>query len=153
VANSQSKQSQATPKEFWETIQNRLQEEGLDMASLCSGGAMGALKLVCVPSSLRDSVEEMGGAPRDQVVMVRVDGQTVTTLDAWVQTGAVKSRSEAAAVFIREGLKVRAHELQELKDALSEVEAAKSRLREKARQVLGRVGTAGPSPDGEKTGQ
>ena len=107
------------------------------MESLCCGPAMGALKLVCVPSSLRSSVEEMSGAPRDQVVMVRVDGKTSATLDSWVQTGAVKSRSEAAAVFIREGLKVRAHELQELKDALADVEAAKSRLREKARQVLG----------------
>lgn len=125
-------------KGFWEAIQNRLREEGLDMESLCCGPAMGALKLVCVPSSLRASVEEMGGAPRDQVVMVRVDAATVSTLDSWVQTGAVKSRSEAAAVFIREGLKVRSQELQELQDALADVEAAKARLREKAKQVLGR---------------
>ncbi len=90
----------------------------------------------------------MGGAPRDQVVMVRVDGKTVASLDAWVQTGAVKSRSEAAAVFIREGLKVRAHELQELEDALSDVEAAKTRLREKAREVLGRDGDADSSEEG-----
>lgn len=138
MPKSDSDHSQARPMGFWETIQDRLKEEGLDMESLCCGPAVGALKLVCVPSSLRDSVEEMGGTPRDQVVMVRVDGETLTTLDSWVQTGAVKSRSEAAAVFIRDGLKVRSHELQELKDALSDVEAAKSRLREKARQVLGR---------------
>ena len=43
----------------------------------------------------------------------------------------------AAAVFIREGLKVRDQELQELNEALSDVEDAKARLREKARQVLG----------------
>ena len=136
-------------KGFWETIQDRLKTEGLDMESLCCGPAMGAIKLVCVPSSLRDSVEEMGESPRDQVVMVRVDGETVGTLDSWVQTGAVKSRSEAAAVFIREGLKVREQELQELKEALADVEAAKSRLRDKAKQVLGRDGPAADSEDGK----
>lgn len=50
---------------------------------------------------------------------------------------SVRSRSEAAALFIREGLKVRAEELERLRDALREVEDAKRRLREKARGVLG----------------
>ena len=122
---------------LWETIQERLRADGLDLESLCCGPAMGALKLVCVPSSLHESVEEMGTASRDQVLMVRVDADTMRTLDAWVETGAVKSRSEAAAVFIREGLKVREQELRELKEALTDVETAKARLREKAKEVLG----------------
>ncbi len=130
------KQSEQGEKGFWETIQEHLKEEGLDMEALCCGPAFGALKLVCVPSSLRDSVEKMGASPRDQVLMVRVAGDTMTTLDSWVQTGAVKSRSEAAAVFIREGLKVREQELQELEGALADVESAKERLRKKAKQVL-----------------
>ncbi len=54
---------------------------------------------------------------------------------AWVEAGAVKSRSAAAALFIREGLKARDPELQELKDALTDV--ARQRLREKAEGVLG----------------
>ena len=132
------KTSEPEEKGFWESIYERLQAEGLDPESLCCGPVIGALKLVCVPSSLRDSVAEMGSHPRDQVVMVRVDGSTSSTLDSWVETGAVKSRSEAAAVFIREGLKVRAQELQELENALADVEAAKTRLRKKAREVLGR---------------
>ena len=131
-------ESTESEKDLWDTIQERLKAEGLDLESLCCGPAIGALKLVCVPSSLSESVQAMGTAPRDQVLMVRVDEGTSRTLDSWVATGAVRSRSEAAAVFIREGLKVRAGELQELKDALSEVEAAKSRLRDKAREVLGR---------------
>ena len=130
------KESEQREKGFWETIQERFKEEGLDMETLCCGPAVGALKLVCVPSSLRDSVEKMGASPRDQVLMVRVAGDTMTTLDSWVQTGAVKSRSEAAAVFIREGLKVREPELQELEEALADVESAKERLRKKAKQVL-----------------
>lgn len=94
-------------------------------------------KVVCVTPGLKDSVEEMGKSPRDQVVMVRVDSATSAALDAWVQIGAVKSRSEAAALFIREGLKVRSDELDSLKDALSEVEAAQERLRRQAREVFG----------------
>ena len=120
---------------LWETIQAQFTDQGFDLESLCC--APEAFKFVCVPSSLRESVEEMGGSARDQVVMVRVDSDTVKALDDWVETGALKSRSEAAALFIREGLKVRDRELRELQDALREVEEAKSKLREKAKSVLG----------------
>jgi Arc/MetJ-type ribon-helix-helix transcriptional regulator len=74
--------------------------------------------------------------------MVRVDSETNDALDSWVQTGAVKSRSEAAALFIREGLRVRADELERLKGALDEVEAARERLRQQANHVFG--GEAAP---------
>ncbi len=65
-----------------------------------------------------------------------VDEDTTKKLDAWVETGAFKSRSEAAALFIREGLKVHARELNELKDALEGVETARDNLKEKAREVF-----------------
>lgn len=100
------------------------------------------VKVVCVAPGLQESVDEMGRSPRDQVVMVRVDSETSDALDAWVETGAVKSRSEAAALFIREGLRVRADELERLKDALGDVEAARERLREQAREVFGGGETA-----------
>ena len=126
------------PPGLWQAIKDQLKDQGLDLETLCCTPQGGApLKVVCVPSSLRESVEQMGGAARDQVVMVRVDAETASALDAWVETGAVKSRSEAAALFIREGLKVRDQELRDLKDALQDVEQAKSKLREKAQQVLG----------------
>jgi Arc/MetJ-type ribon-helix-helix transcriptional regulator len=68
--------------------------------------------------------------------MVRVDAKTVQTLDAWIEAGAADSRSEAAALFIREGLKVRASELTALEDALAELRKAKEQLSEKARSIL-----------------
>jgi len=69
--------------------------------------------------------------------MVRVDEDTSKRLDAWVEIGAVKSRSEAAALFIREGLQVRADEMGELEEALQKVENAKQVLRDKAKTVFG----------------
>lgn len=125
-----------------DSIREGLEEAGVDVDL---GGAWSTwswpkkskrVKVVCVTPGLKDSVDEMGKSPRDQVVMVRVDSETSQALDDWVQTGAVKSRSEAAALFIREGLRVRADELERLKDALDEVEAAKQRLRDQARHVF-----------------
>ena len=131
---------------MWEMIQKRLQEKGIDFElpegfDFCCGGEDGPeVKVVCVAPDLKESVEEMGQTPRDQVVMVRVHATTLEQLDAWVATGAVKSRSEAAALFIREGLKVRSDELERLRDALREVEEARERLRDRAKEVFGEQG-------------
>jgi hypothetical protein len=125
------------------SIEEHLVEAGLDV-SLCGDSGVWSwpknskrVKVVCVAPGLRESVDELGKSPRDQVVMVRVDSETSEALDAWVETGAVKSRSEAAALFIREGLNVRADELERLRGAIRDVESARERLREQARQMFG----------------
>ena len=122
---------------FWNSIREQLEEKGIDLESICSDAGWAGAKVVCVNPDLKVSVEEMGRSTRDQVVMVRVDEETLKALDAWVQTGAVKSRSEAAALFIREGLKLRERELAELEGALRGVDEAKEKLRQKAKEVLG----------------
>ena len=122
----------------WQIIKDHLRELGLDAEAIgCTQGDGGKIKVVCVSPGLQDSVTEIGKSTRDQVVMVRVDDETCRALDAWVESGAVKSRSEAAAVFIREGLKVRESELAQLQDALRDVDEARKRLRDKAREVFG----------------
>jgi Arc/MetJ-type ribon-helix-helix transcriptional regulator len=124
-----------------ETVLAKLREKQItvdltgDVETCC--GQEGRVKLVCVVPGLGDSVRELGKSPRDQVVMVRVDEATSQALDAWVATGAVKSRSEAAALFIREGLKVRADELARLRDSLRELDEAKERLHRRAMEVFG----------------
>ena len=116
----------------------QLKKQGIDLKKLSENCLSGIpFKVVWVASDLEDSLREMGEETRDQVVMVRIDDETTETLDDWVETGAVKSRSEGAALFIREGLKVRAEELARLKDALADVKAAKEKLREQAKDVLG----------------
>lgn len=145
----------AEPRSLWGRIRDKLEENGVyvginrpeDLAELERlenldldvdfGGKSGGIKIVCVAPDLKASADEMNETPRDKVVMVRVDEKTREELDAWVETGAVKSRSEAAALFIREGLTVRADELARLRDALGEVEAARERLRNKASEVFG----------------
>jgi hypothetical protein len=114
-------------------VRQTLGEKGIDFER-CGPGS--SVKVVCIAPDLGESVREMGRATRDQVVMVRVDADTAAKLDAWVETGAVRSRSEAAALFIREGLNVRATELGRLRDALAGVEKAKQRLRREARGVF-----------------
>jgi hypothetical protein len=123
-------------------VQARLREQGIEASlgaaeACCAEEGSPRVKVVCVAPGLADSVRELGAKPRDQVVMVRVDESTSRALDAWVETDAVRSRSEAAALFIREGLRVRADELDRLRDALGEVERARAELQRRAREVFG----------------
>ena len=131
-------------KGLWRLVEEKLESLGVDLEEIAAaaeevGGSK--VKVVCVTPDLGESVRDLGKSPRDNVVMVRVDEETLRKLDAWVETGAVKSRSEAAALFIREGLQVRGDELSELEDALKKVKKAKERLREKARVVFGESGS------------
>lgn len=123
-------------KDILSVIREQLREQGIDLDTLCGADSDAPVKVVCVAPDMKDSVRELGQANRDQVVMVRIDEKTSKTLDNWVETGAVRSRSEGAALFIREGLTVRAQELEKLKGALKEVEAAKQKLRRQAKEVL-----------------
>ncbi len=129
------------PEDVAAEIARQLGAQGVDLDQLLRGAACGnrQVKVVALSADLRDSLVELLQAPRDQVLMVRVDKESIDLLDAWVEAGAAKSRSEAAALFLKEGLKVRAAELQELSDALAKVQEARRTLREKATKVLGRT--------------
>lgn len=129
------------PGAMAEEILRQLSEQGVDLDKLMAGevGGERPVRVVCLSSDLRDSLTELGQAPRDQVLMVRVDKESIDLLDAWVETGAARSRSEAAALFLKEGLKLRAAELRELSEAVQQVQEARRRLREKATKVLGRA--------------
>lgn len=129
-----------TEDELWSLIKKRLQEQGTDVEELLeivSKVEEADVRVVCATGDLYDSIREMGETSRDQVVMVRVDETTARSLDLWTETGAVKSRSEAAALFIREGLKVRAKELDQLESSIKDVQKAKARLQAKARSIFG----------------
>jgi hypothetical protein len=118
-------------------VDEQLKKQGIDLEELrkdCPSDTL--VKIVCVAPDMKDSVRELSQGTRDQDVMVRIDEDTSNLLNDWVETGAVKSRSEGAALFIREGLKVRAQELAKLQGALEDVKTAKEKLRRQAKDVL-----------------
>ena len=124
--------------DMWTQVSEALEKHGIEFR-IGTGGSdnLADCTVMCLTGDMKSTVAEMGRAPRDQVVMVRIDEETKRALDDWVETGAVKSRSEAAALFMREGIKVRSGELEQLREALDDVGKAKQRLEEKARQVIG----------------
>lgn len=132
-------------KECWEQIEQEIGGLGEELRDVFERVGE-RFRFVCVSPDLKDSVDEMARAQREHVVMVRVDEVTRAKLDAWVETGAVKSRSEAAALFIREGLGVRQAELEKLEEALRDLERAKERVRSKAREVFGGDGDSDDAP-------
>ena len=93
--------------------------------------------MICITGDLGASRTEMKRQPRDHVVMVRVDDESLEGLDSWITAGVADSRSEAAALFIREGLSLRSQELAELKVSIDKLEQAQEELRAKARTILG----------------
>ena len=126
--------------EVWTQVGEALAQHGIDFRIGMGGdGNLADCTVMCLAGDMRTTVAEMGRTPRDQVVMVRIDEDTKQSLDDWVETGAFKSRSEAAALFMREGIKVRSGELEQLREALDDFGEARQRLEEKARRVIGTI--------------
>jgi len=130
--------------DVWTEVSKALEDHGIDFRIGMGGdGDLAECTVMCLAGDMKTTVAEMGRISRDQVVMVRIDEDTKNHLDDWIETGAVKSRSEAAALFMREGIKIRSGELAQLREALDEVGQAKRRLEEMAKQVIGDI----PDPD------
>jgi Arc/MetJ-type ribon-helix-helix transcriptional regulator len=68
-------------------------------------------------------------AARDHVVMVRVNDDSLKSLDALVQTGIFKSRSEAAAFLISEGVKSQAALFERISERIKEIERLRAELK------------------------
>lgn len=132
-----------------ESVQGLLDDHGID-ASVSSFPELvdndKSLRMICITGDLGASRNQMKKQSRDHVVMVRVNDESIEGLDAWIQAGVASSRSEAAALFIREGLQLRNHELSELRAAIGKVERAKAELKERARGILGEESETGGQP-------
>ncbi|HKA23292.1 MAG TPA: hypothetical protein VKN18_33805 [Blastocatellia bacterium] len=66
---------------------------------------------------------------RDHVVMVRVNDDSLKSLDALVQTGIFKSRSEAAAFLISEGIKAQSSLFERISERIKEIERLRTELK------------------------
>ncbi len=82
--------------------------------------------------SIGESVKEaLRGAlsSRDNVVMVRLNSESVAKLDELVESGIVNSRSEAAAFLISEGAAARAQLFERIAEKTETIRRAKEELR------------------------
>jgi Arc/MetJ-type ribon-helix-helix transcriptional regulator len=68
-------------------------------------------------------------AARDHVVMVRVNDDSLKSLDSLVQSGIFKSRSEAAAFLISEGVKAQAVLFGRISERIAEIERLRAELK------------------------
>ena len=67
---------------------------------------------------------------RDHVVMVRVNDDSLRQLDALVQSGIFKSRSESAAFLISEGIKAQGPLFERISERIQEIERLRSELKD-----------------------
>jgi Arc/MetJ-type ribon-helix-helix transcriptional regulator len=96
-----------------------------------------------VGESIRDALEG-----RDNVVAVRVNDDSLTAIDALVEAGLFKTRSEAAAFLIHEGIRAKADILQRVQDTVGRI----TKLREELKNILGSE-PAGAAPAAEAAAQ
>ena len=85
-----------------------------------------------VGETLRDSIRDtLHGvrSPRDNVVMVRTNKESLDRLDELVEGGIANSRSEAAAFLIAEGIKARQGLFDRISEKIDEIRKAKEELR------------------------
>lgn len=100
----------------------------LDKADGAVGDAIGEVVATTVGESLRTTIESVR-SKRDNVVMVRVSGESLTRLDELVDCGLTNSRSEAAAFLIAEGIKARHDLYEKIAEQSRVIRQAKERLK------------------------
>jgi Arc/MetJ-type ribon-helix-helix transcriptional regulator len=132
------KKTDTQTSDIWVSIEKQLKEKGIDLDKCFQEGNQDQVKVVCIAPDLGESYAELSKSVRGETVMIRIDEETNNSLDTWVETGYFKSRSEAAALFLKEGLKIRASELVKLKDSIDQLKKAKEKLRNEAKNIFGR---------------
>jgi hypothetical protein len=81
-----------------------------------------------IGDNIRETVSSARGN-RDNVVMVRVDDDSLGKLNELVDAGIVNSRSEAAAMLITEGVKAKQRLFDKITAKVEEIRKAKEELR------------------------
>ena len=81
-----------------------------------------------VGDSIRDTIKSVK-TTRDNVVMVRINADSLDKLDELVDSGVTNSRSAAAAFLIEEGVKARADLFEKIAEQTEVIRTAKERLR------------------------
>ena len=99
-------------------------------------------------ASIRTRVEQslhmFFSGPRDNVLSIRVDNSDVAAIDALVEAGVLKTRSEAAAWLIKSGIEANRDLFEQVQEKTAEIR----RLREETQELIHRhVAGADDKPD------
>ncbi len=81
-----------------------------------------------VPDTFSKAVERAINV-RDTTVLIRLSDESSDKVDTLVSAGVFRSRAEAAAFLIDEGIKAQASLFQRIQDKLTEIEKLRSELR------------------------
>jgi len=81
-----------------------------------------------VPDTFSRAVERAINV-RDTTVLVRMSDESADKVDTLVSAGVFRSRAEAAAFLIDEGIKAQASLFQRIQDKLTEIEKLRAELR------------------------
>ena len=135
TAESETNHGERQQEETQAGVSARLKDAALEEMENVNGAMRDALDkgkgvATSVGDSLRDSLNSVRSA-RDSVVMVRVSKESLRKLDTLVDCGLTKSRSEAAAFLIAEGIKAKA----DMYDKIAE----QSEVIRNAREQLSRI--------------
>lgn len=92
----------------------------------------GTDEAISVAENIKDTIKSKSPterATRDNVVMVRVDADSLSKMDELVEAELAGSRSEAAAYLISEGIKSREPLFDIISEKVAEIRKAKEELR------------------------
>ena len=81
-----------------------------------------------VGESIRDTIKSVK-ATRDNVVMLRIDSESLEKIDELVDSGVTNSRSAAAAFLVEEGIKARSDLFDKIAQETEVIRNAKERIR------------------------
>ncbi len=113
-------------------IQELLGDLSLGNLNVLDGGAIAAC-ICCEPGEInenaKDAIRAMTGSSRNNVVMVRVNEESLAQLDQLVEAGIVSSRSEAAAFLISSGAHARKDLFDKIAEKVEEIRKAREELR------------------------
>ena len=122
-------------------VEEQVAEEGAEKASTSKTAAKAETwRFSEIASSLRTAVSR-ALTGRTNVVMIRVNDETLRYLDMLVEANICKSRSESAAFLIAEGVKANAS----LYERIAEVTEQIAELRRQLREIV--------SGEGEPAGE
>ena len=88
-------------------------------------------KVTKIVTGVGDTLEEAFSnlKARTNVVMVRVDEETAKALDALVEAGVAKSRSQSAAFLLREGIKAQSGLFGKIREKIDAIQKLREELR------------------------